>query len=41
MLQPEYDGKWIDGVRFLYNGEENKNFQHIEGLDQIKYRQFI
>lgn len=38
MLQPEYDGKWIDGVRFLYNGEENKNFQHIEGLDQIKYR---
>lgn len=38
MLQPDYDGEWIDGVRFLYNGEENKYFQHIEGLDRIKYR---
>lgn len=38
MLQPDYDGEWIDGVRFLYNGEENKYFQHIEGLDMIKYR---
>lgn len=38
MLQPGYDGEWIDGVRFLYNGEENKYFQHIEGLDRIKYR---
>lgn len=38
MLQPDYDGEWIDGVSFLYNGEENKCFQHIEGLDSIKYR---
>lgn len=38
MLQPDYDGEWIDGVKFLYNGEENKNFQHIEGIDKIKYR---
>ncbi len=38
MLQPDYDGEWIDGVRFLYNGEENKYFRHIEGLDRIKYR---
>ena len=38
MLQSGYDGEWIDGVRFLYNGEENKYFQHIEGLDKIKYR---
>lgn len=38
MLQPEYNGEWIDGVRFLYNGEENNSFQHIEGLDKIKYR---
>ena len=38
MLQPDYDGEWIDGVKFLYNGEENKYFQHIEGIDRIKYR---
>lgn len=38
MLQPDYEGEWIDGVKFLYNGEENIYFQHIEGLDKIKYR---
>lgn len=38
ILQPDYDGEWIDGVKFLYMGEENKYFQHIEGLDTVKYR---
>lgn len=38
-LQRHYDGNWVDGVQFLYKGEENKFFQHVEGLNAIKYRE--
>lgn len=36
-LQREYDGEWIDGVKFLYNNQEIE-FQHVEGLSEINYR---
>jgi len=36
-LQKEYDGEWIDGVRFLYNNQEIE-FQHVEGLSEANYR---
>lgn len=37
-LQREYDGEWIDGVRFLYNNQEIE-FQHVEGLSEVNYRE--
>lgn len=36
-LQKEYNGEWIDGVRFLYDNEDIR-FEHVEGLSQIIYR---
>lgn len=36
-LQREYDGEWIDGVKFVYNNEKIK-FQHVEGLSEANYR---
>lgn len=36
-LQGEYNGQWIDGVRFLYENEIIE-FQHVEGLSEISYR---
>lgn len=36
-LQKEYDGDWIDGVRFLYEGEKIM-FDHVESLGEISYR---
>ena len=36
-LQNEYEGQWIDGVKFLYN---NKiiNFDHVPRLGEVSYR---
>lgn len=36
-IQKEYDGPWVDGVKFLYNND-NKNFIHAEGLEKITMR---
>lgn len=36
-LQPNYDGTWIDGVKFLYEGEMIE-FEHVYGLQQTQYR---
>lgn len=36
-LQRDYDGEWIDGVKFLYEGGDIQ-FQHTEKLSQINYR---
>ena len=36
-LQGEYDGQWIDGVRFLYESQPIE-FEHVEGLSKISYR---
>lgn len=36
-LQKEYNGEWIDGVRFLYNNEQI-GFDHVEGLSEVSYR---
>ena len=36
-LQKEYDGEWIDGVKFLYKNQEI-GFEHVEGLSEINYR---
>lgn len=36
-LQKEYNGEWIDGVRFLYN-DEKLQFDHVESLGEITYR---
>lgn len=37
ILSPEYDGEWIDGVQFLYNGK-SVDSQHAEGLLKTVYR---
>lgn len=38
-LQRQYDGEWIDGVRFLYNsGKEINQFEHVPGLNEVNYR---
>ncbi len=37
-LQKEYDGKWIDGVQFLYNNGTIKDFEHVPDLGKINYR---
>ncbi|MBM7560683.1 hypothetical protein [Fusibacter tunisiensis] len=36
-LQPDYEGAWIDGVKFLYEGETIQ-FDHVYGLQQTQYR---
>jgi predicted nuclease with TOPRIM domain len=37
-LQKDYEGQWIDGVKFLYNNLVIDTFQHIESLNKISYR---
>lgn len=37
MLQKEYNGDWIDGVKFLYECEPVA-FEHVEGLSATLYR---
>ena len=38
-LQEEYAGEWVEGVKFLYNGDETNQFEHIgELLGQAYYR---
>ncbi|MCR6514944.1 hypothetical protein M4I33_08655 [Clostridium sp. LY3-2] len=37
VLQREFEGEWIDGVRFTYNGEKIKN-NHIPLLEYVNYR---
>lgn len=36
-LQRDYQGQWIDGVKFLYNNEDVL-FQHVPSLEHIHYR---
>ena len=36
-LQSDYEGQWIDGVRFLYNNKVI-NFDHIPSLGEVSYR---
>ncbi len=36
-LQPTYEEEWIDGVKFLYEGETIE-FEHVYGLQQTQYR---
>lgn len=36
-LQPDYSEQWIDGVRFIYEGEEII-FDHVEPLGEVSYR---
>lgn len=36
-LQRDYQGEWIDGVKFLYEGQEIQ-FDHVESLREISYR---
>lgn len=37
LLQGEYAGQWIDGVKYLYKGEPIV-FEHVESLGNITYR---
>lgn len=37
LLQGDYTGQWIDGVKFLYKGEPIV-FEHVESLGNITYR---
>ena len=37
MLQRDYDGDWVDGVKFLYEGEPIE-FEHVSGLSGAQYR---
>ncbi|TDT45756.1 hypothetical protein [Fonticella tunisiensis] len=37
ILQREYRGQWIDGVRFLYNNG-NCDFEHAPNLAKVNYR---
>lgn len=39
-LQSEYEGQWIDGVKFLYEGKDIA-FQHVPELNEIIYRKDI
>lgn len=36
-LQRDYDGEWIDGVQFLYQGE-SVAYQHVPALAEIQYQ---
>lgn len=36
-LQREYDGEWVDGIRFVYE-DPTLEFDHMEGLGQTVYR---
>lgn len=36
-LQKDFNGEWVDGVRFTYNGG-NVEFQHVESLAKVVYR---
>lgn len=40
-LQPEFRGRWIDGLRFFYNGKPiSKNkWDHLKALKQTIYRE--
>jgi hypothetical protein len=37
LLQGDYTGEWIDGVKYLYKGEAIV-FEHVESLGNITYR---
>lgn len=37
ILQKEYAGEWIDGVKFLYNNKDI-DFEHVPDLANINYR---
>lgn len=37
MLQKDYDGDWVDGVKFLYDGEPIE-YEHVSGLLGTQYR---
>ena len=39
-LQKDYEGQWIDGVKFLYDNSNVKitNFEHIPSLGEVSYR---
>lgn len=37
LLQADYTGEWVDGVKFLYKGEPIV-FEHVESLGNINYR---
>ena len=28
-LQEDFEGEWVDGVKFLYNNDDTNNFEHI------------
>jgi len=36
-LQKDYEGQWIDGVKFLYNNKVC-SFEHVPSLGKISYR---
>jgi hypothetical protein len=36
-LQKDYEGQWIDGVKFLYNNK-TINFDHVPSLGEVSYR---
>lgn len=36
-LQKDYEGEWIEGIRFLYKGQP-VNFQHTPELSEVIYR---
>ncbi len=36
-LQRDYEGEWIDGVKFLYHGGDVQ-FEHVADLEKINYR---
>ncbi|MCY6369325.1 hypothetical protein [Clostridium ganghwense] len=36
-LQREYEGEWIDGVKFLYN-HEDVDFMHVPKLYEVNFR---
>lgn len=37
-LQRDYNGEWIDGVQFLYEGNPLDNFDHVPGLYDVTWR---
>lgn len=37
LLQKEYSGEWVDGVKYLYKGQPIA-FEHVESLGSINYR---
>ena len=37
-LQRDYDGEWIDGVQFLYEGGPLDMFDHVPGLCDVTWR---